>query len=196
MINLAVPDWIKTIIELRPRLLFVLSALGGALLMLPEKATQALGLERTLSDHRGWVGAATLLLFALWVAQMIPSIRRWRKGRGARRSALAALDSLSPEERLLLIYCLARNQQTLTLKVGHRAASALVSKGLLAMAGGIGDTLAWPHTIPNFVWRHIRSYPQTVLRGVKLEDPGLRQALNNLDEHIRRYDGLLFGEHH
>ena len=192
MINITQPDWIKSIVALRPGLLFTLWVLGGLLLLAPESVTDKLGLTCTLTTHRAWWGGATLVLLALWTARMLPVTARWFRAGRARRSALHSLTTLSYEERLVLIYCHTYGQQTVTLEVGHRAAAALVFKGLLEPARGVGDTLHWPYTIPDFVWRHLQRDSASVMGELSADDPGLSAALESLDEHIRRYDTLQF----
>ena len=89
---------------------------------------------------------------------------------------------------MLLAFCLNRNQQTVTLEITHRIAGALVAKNMLIMASGVGNQLAWPFTIPDFLWHHIRANPQLIYGRDDPNDPQLQSAFQRIESHIHRWD--------
>lgn len=166
------PDWLK-VIQLKARFLFGIWLIGAFILFLPDRFADEFGIKTIRENYRGWIGIGTLAAFAFWLVQLIPSFQNRRAIKKIREEIIQSVNSLSPEEQLLLAFCLWRNQQTITLEITHRAAGALVAKGMLIRADGIGDTLAWPFTVPDFLWNHLRLNHQLILRGTDPNDPQL-----------------------
>jgi hypothetical protein len=88
----------------------------------------------------------------------VMSIRHLWKHRIWRREALAHLDTLSHEEKNILLGCVSRGERTFTVSIIKpdilAAAHALHSKGLVesSLETGFISGLASPYTIPTFVW--------------------------------------------
>ncbi|HEU6449655.1 MAG TPA: super-infection exclusion protein B [Verrucomicrobiae bacterium] len=179
------PDWLK-VIQLKPRFLFGLWLLGAIILLSPNGIAENFGIKNIRESFRGWIGIGTLAAFAFWCVQLIPLYQTKRNNKKRRQKIIQALNSLSGEERVLLAYCVCRNQQTINLEITHRAASALVAKSMLVMASGIGNQLAWPFSIPDFLWEHLRDNPDAVLQGIAHDDPQLEAHFYQIDRHIRR----------
>lgn len=181
------PDWLK-IIQLKPRFLFGLWFLGALFLFLPATIADTLGIQEIRTFFRGWIGVGTLAAFAFWCVQLIPLYQTKRNAKKYRERVIQSVSSLSPDEWLLVAYCLYRNQQTITLEITHRSANALVAKGIMIMASGMGNQLAWPFTIPSFLWEYIKSNRQVVFSSVNEDDPRLQARFEELNRHIRRHD--------
>lgn len=181
------PDWLK-LIQLKPRFLFGIWLVGVLVLFIPETVAGKFGIDVLRNNYRAWIGLATLAAFAFWVVQLIPGFQQRRLAKLRKKEVLKSLDSLSSEEWFLLAYCLHRGQQTICLKMGDKAATALCQKGLLVCGTGVGDPLGWPFTIPMFVWEHL-----LVNRSRYLPNPlppELEQSFRDFDQYLRRYDHL------
>jgi hypothetical protein len=183
----SLPEWIKAIVELKPRIFFGIWLFGAIILLLPGSVVDWLGVTGIRSSYRGWIAIATIAAVVLWFVQLVPSVRGWLGQRRARREVLAAIDTLSSEEMVVLAYCLVSQRQTITLRVTDRDIAALVDKGLMAPAAE-GSVLEFPYTVPGFVWRYMCKNPQRLLKGIKPDDPRLQRAFIALEERIGRYD--------
>lgn len=181
------PDWLK-LIQLKPRFLFGIWLLGALLLFLPQPIAAAFGIIEIRDAIRGWIGLLTLLAFTFWIVQLLPLWHTRRAVKRARAQAFRSLQSLSAEEWLLVAYCLNRRQQTITLELTHAAAGALKAKGIFIMAGGVGNTLAWPFTIPDFLWDYLNRNPHVILAGIDPNDPQLQARFEEIEHHIHRHD--------
>jgi hypothetical protein len=185
------PDWLK-VIQLKPRFLFGLWLLGALILFLPGGIADQLGVTEIRKNFRGWIGLGTLAAFAFWWVQLIPRFQAKRGAKHFRERAFRSLASLSAEEWLLVAYCLNRGQQTITLEIGHRAAGALTAKGIFVMASGANNSLAWPYTMPSFLWDELRKNPQIIFNGIDSNDARLEAKFAEIERHIRRFDMPFF----
>jgi hypothetical protein len=181
------PDWLK-VIQLKPRFLFGIWLIGALILFSSNGFADELGIKTIRENYRGWIGIGTLAAFAFWLVQLIPEYRAARNVKRMRDETIHSISSLASEERLLLALCLNRNQQTITLEITHRAAGALVAKNMLIMASGVGNQLAWPFTIPDFLWHYIRAKPQSIYAGMDPNDFELQAAFRRIESHVRRWD--------
>ncbi len=181
------PDWLK-LIQLKPRFLFGIWLFGALLLFLPDRVAAGFGINDIRTALRGWIGILTLLALTFWLVQLLPLWHVKRSVKRAREQAFRSLQSLSAEEWQLVAYCLNRGQQTITLEVTHRAAGALKAKGIFLMAGGVGNSLAWPFTIPDFLWKYLTENPQVIFAGVDPNDPQLQARFEEIEHHIHRHD--------
>lgn len=179
--------WLKAI-QLKPRFLFGLWLLGAIILFLPDAVAESFGIRDIRQSFRGWIGIGTLAAFAFWCVQLIPFYRAKRNTKNLRERVVRSLGSLSQEEWLLLAYCSNRNQRTIPLEITHRAANALVAKGILIRASGVGDSLAWPFTIPEFLWEHLKTNPEAIFNGVDPNASQLQARFQEIEAHIRRHD--------
>ena len=181
------PDWLK-VIQLKPRFLFGIWGLGALLLFLPDKTISVFGAVALRDSYRPWIGVTTLAAFVFWVVQLVPHmhqyISRWKQ----RREVIRSLESLSEEEWLILAYCMERNQRTITLTLADRVAGSLMAKGLLVMASGLGNQLAWPNTIPTHLWKHLSKDKEAFMGRWKFEAEFLQYRFSEIDAHVRRYD--------
>ena len=180
------PDWLK-VIQLKPRFLFGLRLVGTLLLFLPDGFAGSLGIKTIRENYRGWIGIGTLAAFAFWLVQLIPEYKTARNTNKRRDEVIRSISSLSSDERFLFAFCLNRNQQIVTLEITHRIAGALVAQNMI-MASGVGNQLAWPFTVPDFLWQHIVANPQSIYAGMDPNDPQLQAAFQRLESHIHRWD--------
>jgi hypothetical protein len=182
-------DWLKAI-QLKPRLLFGLWLIGMLFLFFPDRLAEKFGFHQIRDSYRGWGGLGTIVAFAFWLVQLIPSWRQAVANRRAKRQVIESMDSLSPDEWFILAFCVDRNQRTITLEIDHRAAGALVAKGLLGTPAGVFNTLAFPYTIPSFVWRHLQKHRRQLLPDDELKQSKVQDRFAELDRHIHRYDDI------
>ena len=182
------PDWLK-VIQLKPRFLFGIWLIGALILFLPQKAAEGFGFLNIREHYRGWIGIGTISAFAFWCIQLIPLFSNYRSTTKYKTGVTQSLSSLSQEEWFLVAYCLNRNQQTITLELTHRAARALVAKGIFIAADGVGNSLSWPYTIPNFLWNHIKANGHLIFNKLSPADDQLQNAFAQLERTIRRHDG-------
>lgn len=178
-------------IQLKARYLFGIAALGALMLLMSQSWAEAFGVEKFREDYRGGIGIVTLTAGVFWVVQLFAVYERWSRERRRRRSVLAMLDSLSPEEMLLLAYCVIRNCRTITLDVTDRVACALASKGLLYRPAGTYSPLSYPFAVPDFLWAHLLMNPVKVLGSTPADDPELHAAFDGLERHMSRFDRRL-----
>jgi len=179
------PDWLK-LIQLKPRFLFGIWFFGALLLFLPDRIAVGFGIVELRGTLRGLIGLLTLLAFTFWFVQLLPLWHTRRIVKRARAQAFRSLQSLSAEEWLLVAYCLNRQQQTITLELTHAAAGALKAKGIFVMAGGVGNSLAWPFTVPDFLWDYLRANPHVIFNDPN--DPQLQARFEGIEHHIHRHD--------
>lgn len=181
------PDWLK-VIQLSPRFLFGLWFLGLLILFLPPTLAESFGISEIRKDYRGWIGIATLAGFSFWVVQLIPSFQTMYRRRKLRREILSCVNSLSQNESRLLAYCVYRGQRTIPLPITNSTAVSLRQKGILEQAGGTGSALAWPYTIPSFVWKYLISHRPTLFSELENLRPNEREKV--LNELKRSFGGL------
>lgn len=179
-------DWLKAI-QLKPRFLFGIWFLGMLVLFLPDFVAARFGIVEARIALQPWIGLGTLAAFSFWVIQLIPSLSSyWRKLK-VRRQIIRALDFTSPEEWVLLAYCLKQNQQTVTLSLVDRAAKSLAARGILEPAGGVGNQLAWPYTIPTFLWIHLLKNRECFFATAPFPPDEIEARLLGLHQHIHRH---------
>lgn len=180
-------DWLKAI-QLKPRFLFGLWLLGSLILFLPIEILDPLGISSSRATLQPWLGFGTLAAFAFWIVQLIPIAQSARALRRQREEMIRSLDSLSPEEWVLLAYCLEQNQQTVALSVADIHGGTLAARGLLIRQGGTGNITAWPHTIPGFIWEHLRANKAVFLASHPFGSTDEAEArIMGLHHHIMRH---------
>lgn len=179
-------DWLK-VIELKPRFLFAIWLVGSLVIFLPEPVAERLGTQEIRETLSPWLGLGTLAAFSFWLVQLIPLYREIRARQRYRAAAIRALDSISPEEWVLVAYCLKQNQQTITLSMIDREACSLEARGLLQRADGIGNRLSWPYTIPTFLWEHLLTNRGQFMGKAPFPRAEVEARLLGLHQHIHRY---------
>lgn len=171
-------------IQLKPRHLLAVALLCLLPLVLPYGWRDGLGIETIVAPYRGWIALVGIAALCFGVVQFIPAIRaRWGQRR-IRKNALRALDALSQEERLLLAYCLYRGRRTVLLHLTEtpaNVAAGLGHKYLMMMAAGSHNVLAWPHTIPDFVWEELQLRRDEFVPQELIENPQFTEYCEHLD---------------
>jgi hypothetical protein len=180
-------DWLK-VIQLQPRFLFGFWFLGGLILFLPIGIAETLGIQEARIGLRSWIGFGTLAAFAFWLVQLYPEYQKYRAARMYRKQVIRALSALCPEEWVMLGYCLDQNQQTITPSIADSVAGALLARGLLERPTGVGTLLAWPHTIPDFVWDYLKAHRDDFLRNPPFPQEQINARFNGLHKHLHRHD--------
>jgi hypothetical protein len=180
-------DWLKAI-QLKPRFLFAFGVLGSFIIFLPQSAARSFGFTDIPKSLRPLIGIATLGSFTFWVVQLIPEYRIFQSRKREKHRLVEALDSISGGEWVVLAYCLDINQQTIPLSLADRAGGMLASKGMLLRSGGTGNQLAWPHTIPDFLWTYLKKHRREFLTKSPYPQEQIAGRLQGLDDHIHRHE--------
>lgn len=154
----SLPDVTK-ILGLKARYYFCAWVFGALLIFLPAEIKEQMAI--TIPEVvRPWLGFSTLAAFVLWLVLAVfhsaSYIRRWLNGREAKAEILSYLETLSQGERDIFIQCLSLNKRTIQRNITDGAANSLKQKRLLVMAAQ-GSVLSMAHTIPKFVWDHIKA---------------------------------------
>ena len=150
--------WLMNVWQ-RPSLAFAIWVAGCLLLYLPDPMAQSTGIFEFREQYKGFIGPITLAAFVLWLVLLGKSIVAWARRWWWRRQAVQSLDTLSADERQLLVRCLANNQRTINVSLidgSWAAAQSLQQKGLLQMAGGLGTAINWPCTVPAYAWKELK----------------------------------------
>jgi len=102
----------------------------------------------------------------------------WINVRRARRDLAGYIPHMTPKEREILAYLLARNQKTFTAESDGGHAATLLSRGivtLLVRPGQHVDAERVPMGIPDSLWevlvRHRDDFPCTVAKGEAVRHP-------------------------
>jgi hypothetical protein len=181
------PDLLK-VIQLKPRFLFGIWFLGSLVLLLPIRIIEVLGLGDIRGALSPWLGLVTLSAFSFWLVQLIPEYQKLRARRRMREEMTRSLEFISPEEWILLAYCLKNNQQTITLSIVDRVAGSLAARGILVRAAGVWNQLAWPFTLHKIIWEHLLLNREEFMAKAPFPHADIESGFQNLDQHICRYD--------
>lgn len=150
---------------------------AGAFVLLVDEV-QGVSLIPLRAEYGSWILLVTIVASFLTVAKFCQFIQRsiaeWLLARrkavreladlekreaaiaAHRRSVLAHLDTLSPNERRALSIMVSTNRRTASAPVMHSVASMLKSKGLLEIPEGVYTAFSFPFTIPGFVWEELQ----------------------------------------
>ncbi len=169
-----IADVLKSIQKLPARYPFAAFLICLAFVFAPEAIAKTLGIAEIRESYKAWISIAMLVLFALWLAQVTPSIQlRWQarvRQAAWNENITSLLNGLSLEERVILAECVRRNEQTITLDMTLPAAMSLCDKGFMRKAGGRGEIHAWPHTVPLKVWDLLIGDPSRILHDEAWQD--------------------------
>ena len=108
-----------------------------------------------------------LLGVAIAIANLVQHIIKKGGERKAARAAAAekaafqacvikGLDSLDEDEKAIITFLVTDNRKSFSTTVTHGPTGQLVQKGLLLPANGVHSGVAWPHTVPEFVWDELQ----------------------------------------
>jgi len=143
------------------------------------------------SDHLGVRYLATLPAWALGVALVVAwfsagilfvALVRWlldlvgrpfRRRRKARAKAehVEGLAGLPDEEKYILAWAGHRNTQVFLAEFNHELLEPLVAKGYVSIVPGHHSILAWPHRIPDHIWKEVRAGVAAHPSKQELRDP-------------------------
>lgn len=157
-------------IHLAPRHLFGMSVLGLFLLFASSNILSIFGIETIVNDYRAFIGLFTLFSIVFFVIQLIPGISKKYRQYQYKKQLLNELYSLSKEEKVLLLHCLANNQKTISLPISHSVANRLKSKGILMMSGGSGNMTAWAYNIDDDIWKKTKQDHSVLSNGMSEEE--------------------------
>jgi len=177
-------DLIK-LLQLKPRYWWGIGVFGCMVLFLPEKIASTFGIESFRTNFRPYVGPATLAAFVLWIVSLIPRWSARRAEKQDKSDVLKCLESLSPDEWLLLAYCVDRGRRTLSLPLTNPPALALSSKGLFESPSGTTSILRHPYSIPNFVWEHLRRNPRRYFPQLFPKTRKVEELFESLEDKLR-----------
>lgn|GEM_PF-3837677 len=155
--SLSWSDFMK-ILELKARYFFGAWVFGALLIFLPADIKQQMAIA-TPEVVRPWLGFSTLAAFVFWlvlaVLRTTTFFFRWSNERKARTEILSYFETLSQGERDIFIQCLSLNKRTINRNINDGSTNSMKQKRLLVMASQ-GSVLSMPHTIPKFIWDHIK----------------------------------------
>ena len=171
-------DWIKAI-QLKPRYLFGIWVICAIILLVPQTAADKLGITEFRDSFRGWISIITIVAFVFWVVGIWGILYTKIKASKYKRKVLANLYYLSPEETVLLAYCIDRGHKSVSLKFINKAASLLAQKGLISRASGSYDVLNWPFTIPDFVWSYLHKNKESIF--CDLSSPEAKRSIDEFE---------------
>ena len=154
------------VIHLTPRHLFGICVLGLFLLFSSSNVLSKFGIETIVNDYRAFIGLLTLFSLVFFIIQLIPAISKKYRLHQYKKQLLNELYSISKEEKVLLLYCLANNQKTISLPISHSVANRLKSKGILIMSGGAGNMTAWAYNIDDDIWEKIKQDHSVLSNGM------------------------------
>lgn len=157
-------EHITKLTEVKARYFFGVWVFGGLLIFLPIEIKQQMAI--TIPDIvRPWIGFTTLAAFVLWlvlsIIQGFSYFHKRYKERIMKSEILSQLETLSDGERAIFLHCLSQNQRSIQRNITDGPANSLKSKSLLVMASQ-GSILAMPHTIPKFVWDHLKEHEEVL----------------------------------
>lgn len=153
-------------IHLAPRHLFGMGVLGLFLLFASSNVLSIFGIETIVNDYRAFIGLFTLFSIVFFLIQLIPTISKKYRQHQYKKQLLNELYSLSKEEKVLLLHCLANNQKTISLPISHSVANRLKSKGIFIMDSGSGNMIAWAYNINDDIWKKIKQDPSVLSNGL------------------------------
>lgn len=153
-------------IHLSPRHLFGMGVLGLFLLFAPLNTLSIFGIETIVNDYRAFIGLFTLFSIVFFLIQLIPTISKKYRQHQYKKQLLNELYSLSKEEKVLLLHCLANNQKTISLPISHSVANRLKSKGIFIMGSGSGNMIAWAYNINDDIWKKIKQDTSVLSNGL------------------------------
>jgi hypothetical protein len=131
-------EWIK----LSPRHYIAVSLASGALLFLPPRAIQTLGLDQFRTTYRGWIGAVFILSSALLLSHPMAllgaQVSEWWKERAFLRSGRKRLKRLTPPEKEVLRRFIREKTRTQTLNFMDGVVAGLEQARILYRARNVG----------------------------------------------------------
>jgi hypothetical protein len=157
-------DSIKAAVDVNPwraaafavagAILLSLNAWGTLPFELPSWALPIIGVITVVAAAIAILDLMKTLVFALgatikWLGEL------WTE-RQARCRVLRYLDTLSPREKEILGYLLARNERSIISALDGGYAQPLVAKGILRRPRQMGTSEDMTHIIPEFVWLELK----------------------------------------
>ena len=130
----------------------VVALCGTLVLALPSAIASKLHVEWLRHNYATWIGPITL--FA-WLSVAVLCVAKILSKRASERDCIAHLESLSDGEKVIVKFCVWKNQQQVILKSTDPHAMSLVRKGILIPAHS-GTHWSYSFIIASFVWDHLR----------------------------------------
>lgn len=183
--------WIGNLLEFLAKQALALWVVLLFLLNVPEQTASDLGLSVLRQTYRGylWLGfifTSVLVFRNVFLFGHQKLFEPWAKRRRERaqhteikrlraKTISDRLSSLSEEERMWMICCLAGNQQTLIASLANPTAQSLVQKGLASAANG--NILRLPYSLSDDVWDYLKEHEVDFLDRSKISDLDLRAKI-------------------
>jgi len=162
-------DKLLKTLNLEPRFLLGLSIFGYVLLSNPYWIIYNMGLQPLVNEYRAWIAFITLFTTIFFFIQLIPWVKDKITFRQYKKKLLNELKSLSQEEKVLLLYCIEKNQKTISLPISHSVANRLKSKGIVEMDNGSGNATAWAFNINDIIWQKLQKDKSVLNKGLDEE---------------------------
>lgn len=148
------------VLKLTPRYFVMLGLFCGAVLLLPQNATDTFGVSNLAQNYRQWFGITFLLsmcgLAVYWGEQVIRGVRNRSALQKAHARILKRLNSLTEEEKQILRYYLAEESKTNTLRIDDGVVSGLEAHGVIYRAVDHGDLIeGFAYNISEVAWEYL-----------------------------------------
>lgn len=180
-------NWLETClkgIQLKGRYLFGLFLFGAIVLLVPTSLSQRLHLEQVRDVAGVWIGLATVGTFLFWLVAVGPWVCGKYRSYRREQAVLRNIETLNDNELFFIRYCLYKMHRTVYLPVGNAAAESLCHKGLMEKAS-MGDTTAFPFTVPQRIWKRLLLQKSQLLPKSALKDPELTGAFDECSRRMK-----------
>lgn len=159
--------WLKDLIVLKPLPASILFLACLIVLIIPDKFATFLAIREFRAQYRPWISILTIIAGVTLLCHLIryrfTQFKRWKM----RREVIKQLFSLSPDERLILYFCIRNNSTTVYAPHGNSTLQALCSKGLMREGNGTGIILSWPYLIPQWIWKYLKQHSDNIFSEFK-----------------------------
>lgn len=153
------------LLKLAPRYLIAITLITGALLFIPGRWLEHIGLQEFASNYRQWLGFGFLVSLILWLVSIATTIWEWIAGMRFRHSVnkrvIQKLSNLTEDEKQILRYYIAKNTRANMLKVDDGVVQGLVRDRIIYRSASMGNLIeGFAHNISNSAWDHLHANPQ------------------------------------
>jgi superinfection exclusion protein B len=160
-VDIKLAEWVKALLDaLGSWKLWAFALLASLLILfIPKVAADFLGVATLRDQHRHWVGGAVVASFAglaiIFLSKLVERIQRQNE----KKSVLAELQSLSPEEKVVLLTYMGKQTKTLYFDITSGLTMGLVHRGILYRPTQVGIRGGFAFNLRTFVWEHLEKNP-------------------------------------
>lgn len=140
--------------------------------LLPDKATEAMGLNSLKGDYLGYWWIGLIFSGAIWLGSIFSHSISWlakaKSHYNSKTTIIKRLYSLDNDEQCWIAYCLLHDTQTLSANQTNQTANSLENKGIVTQ--GSGSILCLPYHMRDFIWEYLRKHKEDFLPPELLQD--------------------------